>query len=226
MADEGAVDIRLLDVDVAGREGAANVVRLRTSRGSVDTRLHRPASGLGGAGVLWVFGAGGGLGGPAGGLYARLADVLAPQGVTSLRVDYRLPNHLVECTLDVQVGAAYLEALGVTRLVLVGHSFGGAVVINAGANCDAVIGVVALSSQTYGADAVGKLSPRSLLLLHGEADEILSDACSRFLFERAGEPRELRLYPGCRHGLDECRDAVDRDLLAWLRRTLNVSPSR
>jgi hypothetical protein len=28
------------------------------------------------------------------------------------------------------------------------------------------------------------------------------------------------LYAGCRHGLDECRDALDRDLLAWLTRVL------
>jgi pimeloyl-ACP methyl ester carboxylesterase len=39
----------------------------------------------------------------------------------------------------------------VQRVVLVGHSFGGAVVITAGAVHDRVAGVVALASQTYGA---------------------------------------------------------------------------
>lgn len=124
--------------------------------------------------------------------------------------------------LDVLLGVAFLETLGVTRLALVGHSFGGAVVIAAGASSAAVVGVAALSSQTYGAGAVGELSPRALLLLHGTADEVLPDACSRWLYEQAREPRELHLYPGCRHGLDECREEVGRDLLAWLRRTLPV----
>jgi hypothetical protein len=36
------------------------------------------------------------------------------------------------------------------------------------------------------------------------------------VFERAHEPKKLLLYP-CRHGLDECRDEIDRDLAEWLR---------
>ncbi|WP_019586111.1 alpha/beta hydrolase [Deinococcus apachensis] len=212
----------LLGAEQTGQEEGARAITLRTSRGDIDTRLHEPPEGPGGAGIVWVFGAGGGLGGPAGGLYARLASRLAPGGITSLRLDYRRPNHLAECTLDVLLGAAFLETLGITRLVLVGHSFGGAVVIGAGVNSDAVVGVAALSSQTYGAEAVAELSPRSLLLLHGGADEILPDSCSRLLYGRAGEPKELHLYPGCGHGLDACREEVDRDLLDWLRRTLPV----
>jgi hypothetical protein len=34
----------------------------------------------------------------------------------------------------------------------------------------------------------------------------------------------MKLYPGCGHGLDACRDALDRDLEAWLRRTLAPPP--
>jgi alpha-beta hydrolase superfamily lysophospholipase len=56
--------------------------------------------------------------------------------------------------------------------------------------------------------------------MHGTADEVLPDACSRDLHRRAREPKRLILYPGCRHGLDECRAAVDRDLLAWLGEVL------
>ena len=223
MTEEDTVEINLVGIDRSGRDGTADVVRLQTNRGTIDTRLHEPPDGVGTAGIIWVFGAGGGLSGPAGGLYTRLAAVLAPEGITSLRLDYRAPNDLVECTLDVLVGAALLETLGVRRLILVGHSFGGAVVINAGANSDTVLGVAALSSQTYGADAVSELSPRSLILLHGSADEVLPDSCSRLLYARAGEPKELHLYPGCRHGLDECREQIDRDLVAWVRRTLSAS---
>ncbi len=157
---------------------------------------------MGDVAVLWVFGAGGGLGGPAGGLYPRLAAHLAPLGIASLRLDYRRPAELLPCVLDVLVGIAYLATRARGRVVLVGHSFGGAVVITAGA---------ALSSQTAGAGHVGQISPRPLLLIHGTADEILPDRCSRDLYRRAGEPRRLVLYQGCRHGLDQCRAALDRD---------------
>ena len=190
-------------------------VMLETDRGPVECRFH-PAS-KGDTAVVWVFGAGGGLGGPAGGLYPRLAGQLVPDGVASLRLDYRRPGDLAESVFDTLAGIAYVGTRGRRRVVLVGHSFGGAVVITAGAASDAVIAVAALSSQSYGTGAVGSLSPRPLLLLHGSADEVLPDRASRDIYARAREPKQLKLYPGCRHGLDQCRDELDRDLLAWIR---------
>ncbi len=59
-----------------------------------------------------------------------------------------------------------------------------------------------------------------MIFIHGSADEVLSDRCSRDLYARAGEPKQLILYPGCRHGLDQCRDALDRDLTRWLQQVL------
>ncbi len=53
--------------------------------------------------------------------------------------------------------------------------------------------------------------------MHGDADEVLPAACSYMLYERAGEPKTLRIYPQCRHSLDECRNQLDEDLTAWLR---------
>ncbi len=80
--------------------------------------------------------------------------------------------------------------------------------------------VAALSSQTYGTRLAAELSPRSLLLMHGTADEILPDRCSQQIYERASEPKEIRLYQGCRHGLDECREQIDNDLRNWLKQQL------
>ncbi len=215
MAGTTNVTLALRSAEPAGREDGAEIVRLHTDAGTIDTRYH-PAD-MGDVAVLWVFGAGGGLGGPAGGLYPRLAAHLAPLGIASLRLDYRRPAELLPCVLDVLVGIAYLATRARGRVVLVGHSFGGAVVIAAGAASPAVIGVAALSSQMAGAGHVGQISPRPLLLIHGTADEILPDRCSRDLYRRAGEPRRLVLYQGCRHGLDQCRAALDRDVLAWIR---------
>lgn len=93
-------------------------------------------------------------------------------------------------------------------------------VIAAGAAREEAVAVAALSSQTAGAELAGALAPRPLLVVHGLADGILPAACSRDIHRRAAEPKEIILYPGCRHGLDECRDALDRDLLDWLTRVL------
>ena len=200
------------------REGV-EWVRFVTNRGAIAGRL-QPAEGDGA--VLWVFGAGGGLGGPAGGLYTRLGERLRPREVTSLELDYLHAGDLDACVSDVLVGLGYLESLGKSRIVLVGHSFGGAVVISAAAISSLVVAVAALSSQTAGTAAVGVLSPKPVLFVHGTADEVLPDRCSRDLHARAREPKELILYPGCRHGLDQCRDHLDRDLTRWLGRTLRL----
>jgi len=206
-----AVKRRVLEV------GMEEVV-LTTSEGRIDCRLQEAETGD--AAVLWVFGAGGGFNGPAGGLYPRLGLQLVVEGVASLQVAYRQPGDLEQCIYDVLLGVAYLESLARPRVVLVGHSFGGAVVITVGALSESVIAVAALSSQTYGTEMANQLSPRPLLLMHGMNDEILPDRCSRDIYKRAKEPKEIRLYPHCGHGLDGCREELDRDLLEWIRRVV------
>ncbi|GJG88302.1 hypothetical protein tb265_34830 [Gemmatimonadetes bacterium T265] len=224
-SSESPVQLSLLDARHApAGDGDVESVELMTDGGAIACRLHDAPTG-GDAAVLWAFGAGGGFHGPAGGLYDRLADQIAPDGVASLQVAYRRPAELVPCVLDVLVAIDYVARRGRTRVVLVGHSFGGAVVITTGAVSAAVIAVAALSSQTAGTAAVDQIAPRPLFLAHGTADEVLPDRCSRDIHARAAEPKRLILYPGCRHGLDACRDALDADLLAWLR-TVTHSPAR
>ncbi len=191
------------------------LVDLVTDRGTVACRAQDAPPGD--AAVLWVFGAGGGFHGPAGGLYDRLGADLAPGGIASLQVAYRHPAHLPECVSDVLLAIDYLVERGRTRVVLVGHSFGGAVVVTAGVASDAVVAVAALSSQTAGTEGANRLTPRPLFLAHGTADEVLPFRCSRDIYERASEPKRIVLYPGCRHGLDSCRDELDADLASWLR---------
>jgi hypothetical protein len=223
--------LALQDIAREATPDGTDRVLLVTDRGTVACRLHHAAGPDGGqrdaaqhdVAVLWVFGAGGGLGGPAGGLYARLGHQLLGDGITSLEVAYRQPGDLTQCMLDTLLGVAYLGTLGCSRVVLVGHSFGGAVVISAGAMSEQVIAVAALSSQSAGTGAAESLSPRPLFLAHGLDDEILPAACSRDIHARASEPRQLVLYPGCRHGLDQCRDELDRDLSAWIRSVVAIA---
>lgn len=106
---------------------------------------------------------------------------------------YRFPNHLHECVRDTWLGGEYLHGLGHRGMALVGHSFGRPVVISADAISTRVTGVVAMSRQTYGTSSVNQNTPRPLLLLHGSAAEILPDACSRNLYARAREPKEIKL---------------------------------
>jgi alpha-beta hydrolase superfamily lysophospholipase len=115
----------------------------RTDRGDIQAILHQALEAQ--YGVIWVGGARGGFGRPGQGAYARLADVLRRDRISSLRLCYRHPNVLPECVLDTMAGIAYLRHCHAQPVVLVGHSFGGAVVITAGALHEHVAGVVALA---------------------------------------------------------------------------------
>lgn len=185
---------------------------LPTAQGTITGLLTR-VPGADRAAVL-MGGAGGGMHGPAG-VYSDLAHCLRDQGVTTLRLEYRRPNDLPTCVSDVRQAVGQLVAEGIARVVLVGWSFGGAVVIRAGAEIDQVVGVATVASQTYGTEAVRWLAPKALLLLHGTADTTLSDRCSRSLYAQAGEPKELVLFPGDNHGLQLHRAEMLAKLCAW-----------
>jgi hypothetical protein len=207
----------------AARESEANNVvalRLQTDRGDVVTHYHPPRGDAAAEskklGVVWVGGAGGGLDGPARGLYPAACEQLQARGIAGLRLHYRKPNHLVECILDTLAGVAFLVKEGVTEVAIVGHSFGGAVVISAAAVSPHVKAVVPMSSQTYGTDLTPKVAPRPMLLIHGMNDDVLSPMCSRQIYAAAGEPKEIKLYPGTGHGLDEVRQEVLDLLVRWI----------
>ena len=123
--------------------------------------------------------------------------------------------------MDLLVGVSYLKDTGHQPVVVVGHSFGGAVVIAAGANSDHIKGVVALSPQTYGAGMVGQLAPRKLLVVHGKADTRLAFACGQQIYDMANEPKRLVLYEGAEHRLEECRDELEELLGNWIPETLS-----
>jgi alpha-beta hydrolase superfamily lysophospholipase len=140
-------------------------------------------------------------------------------------MNYRHPNVLPECALDILAGVAYLQHGGYQPVVLVGHSFGGAVVIAAGAVTNHVAGVVALSPQTYGARLAGRLAPRPLLVVHGKADTRLPYSCGMQIYGWAREPKQLVLYEGAEHRLEECAEALEQLLMQWIPATLHSSVS-
>ena len=196
---------------------------LATDRGEIRAVLHRASDSR--KGVIWVCGARGGFGGPGPGLYAQLAQEFTDQRITSLRLDYRVPNELPECAMDLLAGITCLEDQGHDPVVVVGHSFGGAVVIAAGAVSRHVAGVVSLSPQTYGANMAGLVSPRPMLVVHGKADTRLPYSCGMQVYDWANEPKQLVLYDGAEHRLEECRDELASLLGEWIPATLSAEPA-
>lgn len=186
---------------------------LETTRGPIEG-LISPVEGGTGA-VVTVGGAMGGLKGPADDAYGRLSRGLADAQVTTVRLDYRQPNVFEECVLDVLAGCSFLKGIGAEGVVLVGHSFGAAVVIKAGQLSQIVTGVVSLSPQLHGTREVDQLG-KPLLLVHGTEDSILSHEASEDIYRRAVEPKRLVLVGGAGHSMITAKDQLDEILLEWI----------
>lgn len=212
------VSLRLRSVHYgASDEGVENLL-VHTDRGSLSAFYH-PVDATHtrhGRAVVWVPGAGGGTAGPAHGLYAAACSRLQQGGVAGLRIDYRRKNELADCILDALIGSLYLGEEGFSRIGIVGHSFGGAVAISAGALSGDITAVLAMATQTYGADLVPQVSPRPLLLVHGTADEVLPAECSEIVYAAAREPKELKLFEAAGHGLDGVADELLDYVVGWL----------
>ncbi len=111
-------------------------VRLSTARGEIEARYYE--SDRPGRAAIFVGGIGGDFDTPAKGLYPRLCLELMPKGISALRVAFRHPTVLDESIYDVLAGLEFLKGKGITTAGLVGHSFGGAVVIKAAVLSDLV----------------------------------------------------------------------------------------
>ncbi|MDP2953499.1 MAG: alpha/beta fold hydrolase [Chloroflexota bacterium] len=70
---------------------------------------------------------------------------------------------------------------------------------------------------------VGKVAPRPLLLLHGEADDVVPPQNAYTLFEKAGEPKALHILPGAGHRFRGEGAALTK-ALQWLKLTF-VNPA-
>jgi alpha/beta superfamily hydrolase len=175
--------------------------------------------------VIALGGAMGGVLGPAKGIYQWLGDTLAEQGIATLRVSYRRPNDLDACVDD--AGAACEMALGegASSLVIMGHSFGGAVAVNCAAYAGALApGVITLSTQSAGCEIAPAIADRELLLIHGGRDQILPVWASEVVKEIAGTG-ELIVYPNADHLLTECASELRELLPGWITRVLGSAAS-
>lgn len=209
-ARAGMVPLRPLALQESRLAPDATVMEVVTAAGIITCIRHgddTPAT------VLYLGGALGGLSGPAGGLYHTLGRALG-----GVRIHYRKPGQMDDCLMDVLLVHHLLRRRGVEKVALVGHSFGGAVAIGAGALLGpSASGVVALSTQVPGTEGVDRLAGVPLLLVHGDDDGILPDLCSRNVYDRAAEPKELVILPGDGHLLDKDPQGLAERVLAFLR---------
>jgi alpha/beta superfamily hydrolase len=191
---------------------------LFTTSGLLTVLWHGPPDAE--AVVVACGGAMGGLLGPADGLYQDLGVELAADGIGTLRVGYRAPGELALCTLDLAAALQLAERNGAVRAVTMGHSFGGAVAVRVGAALpELVTGVVGLATQSAGCEVAGGLAGRPLLLVHGDADEILPPECSLVVRELAGAGEVVRVA-GAGHLLREAGDLLRERLPEWIRERL------
>jgi pimeloyl-ACP methyl ester carboxylesterase len=162
----------------------------------------------------------GGLLGPGDGLYHQLGLRFAEQGIATIRVGYRRPNDVGSCALDLLAAADIAGRGGTRRFVTVGHSFGGAVAIQAAIGMvEYVAGVVTLATQSAGCEEAGRLAGTPLLLIHGDQDEILPAQTSEVVRALAGAG-EVVIVPGTGHLFSEYAEHLPDLVGGWIERRL------
>jgi len=172
--------------------------------------------------VVAVGGAMGGLLGPAGGLYQDLGVALGEQGIGTLRVGYRRPNDLDACCIDAAAAVQLAVGNGAEQVVVLGHSFGGAVAVRVGvALATMVAGVATFATQSAGCEVAGHLAGRPLLLFHGDRDEILPLEASEVVRAIAGTG-ELVVCPNDGHLLSRSRAILWERLTEWIPAVLGA----
>ncbi len=223
MSDEPTTDSSSGPLDLLGVMAMQTVpvdenldhLELYTSRGLLSLLWHGDA-GLSKV-IVCVGGAMGGLLGPDGGLYHRLGRLLPDHGIGVLRVSYRRPNDLSMCVHDTVAAMELAGRHGAQQFVTLGHSFGGAVAIQAAAHLDRAMvpGVVTFATQSAGCEPADQLSDRNLLFFHGMNDTILPPQASEMV-RMLAETGELVLLPGVDHLMHPAGDELLERLLTHL----------
>lgn len=193
-----------------------------TGRGLLTAFVHEPSGPPVPAALVMCGGAMGGLLGPGRGLYQVLGERWAERGVRTVRVGYRTPNELDRCAHDLACGVEWARDAGAERIVVLGHSFGGAVAVRTAVVMPAsVAGVVTFATQSAGCEVAGALGERPLLLFHGDHDEILPAESSHMVRAIAGHG-DVVILEGDGHLLAKSDQAIIERLDAWLPAVLGV----
>ena len=159
----------------------------------------------------------GGVLGPGHGLYQRLGERWAERGVEFVRVGYREPNNLDLCAHDLACGVELARDAGAERVVVMGHSFGGAVAMqDRGDHAGEPLSASSPSPRSRpDARSPVRWAGRPLLLFHGDRDELLPSEASYVVAAIAGHG-EVEILPGDGHLLAHSDDVIVERLDTWL----------
>jgi uncharacterized protein len=69
---------------------------------------------------------------------------------------------------------------------------------------------------------VSEISPRPLLIVHGEQDDLVDISHAKMLYKNAGEPKILKVIPDAGHRLRRDKRAV-KMVTQWIKKTLEVT---
>jgi fermentation-respiration switch protein FrsA (DUF1100 family) len=203
--------------------------------------------------------------------YDQLAEQFCTAGFITLIFNFRGAGEsggnidMQGWTRDLSAAIDHLynmEQVDRTRIILLGSSAGGAVIIDVAAGDTRVAAVSTFACPAYfdlpekldpdamieryrsiGAirddnfppsrekwlngftalapkRSVDRISPRPLLLVHGDADDVVPVNHAHELYDKAGEPKELRIISGAGHRLRHVPEAVDI-AKAWLEQFKN-----
>lgn len=192
----------------------SRIVEIYTMEGLLQIWWHGAADATDVA--LMCGGAMGGMLGPGRSLYLDLGLELAAQGRAAMAVGYRKPGDLTKCLLDTCATADLALRNGAERFVIMGHSFGGAVAIQAACTFpEQTAGVVTFATQSAGCEEAARMGDVPLLLLHGEHDSILAPENSMMVRSLAGHG-EVRMFPETDHLMAEAADDLAEVTRTWV----------
>lgn len=192
-------------------------VELFTMQGLLSLLWHEPVGQARNVAVLMMGGAMGGTLGPGESLYHELGESLSNEGIPSIRMSYRKPNDLDRCCVDAAAAVQLLVGSGADSVVLMGHSFGGAVAVRVGVGLSEMVGgVVTFATQSAGCEVAGGLQGKPLLMFHGDSDSILPVEASEVVRAMAGTG-ELHVMAGDDHLLAHSHNEMMTILSPWLR---------
>jgi hypothetical protein len=190
-------------------------IEMYTMRGLLGILWHEPVGDARDVGVVMMGGAMGGLMGPGDALYNQLGEDFSARGIPAMRISWRKPNDMDACCVDAAAAVQMMVGTGCDRVILMGHSFGGAVAVRVAVGLSAMVtGVVTFATQSAGCEVAGGLDGRPLLMFHGDRDEILPVEASEVVRAIAGSG-ELRNMPGDGHLLAKSHDIMREEVNAW-----------
>ena len=191
-------------------------VEMYTRRGLLSLLWHEPDAAAQKVGVVMVGGAMGGTLGPGDSLFHALGEGLVEVGVPSIRLSYRKPNDMDSCCVDTAAAVQLLVGSGADAVVIMGHSFGGAVAIRVAVGLsEMVCGVVTFATQSAGCEIAAGLQSTPLLMFHGDSDSILPLEASEVVRAIAGTG-DLHVMHGDDHLLVKSHEVMFSTTMDWL----------